>query len=191
MKRSLVLALAVLLLAGCASRAASTPPQGKPTSGIAAGPNAGTGGVGRLIAKPKVKFTPMAPAGSVTVGRAHRVNVRNLPPAPVRHGPINCSPSGATTNNVRVTPSPATSQVRICLPVGGTLTLTPPTTAYHWSRPLLVGSSVLRAIGHPAEGAPASYRATGRGAVQLSSTGSPPGGSLAAQYLWTARVVVR
>lgn len=184
MRRFLVLAAtaallaAGALLAGCASRAGSTPPRGKPTPA--------TPRQHGVFARPTFRLTPIA---SVRVGHAHRVNVRDLPAQPVRSRAINCTGSGAArSNNVQVTPSPAHSQLRICLPVGGTLTVAKPDTACHWTRPQVMGAP---GVLHPVAGSASTFRAAQRGVVQLTATGSPPNGALAATFMWTAQVIVR
>lgn len=186
MRRFLVPALAVLLLAGCASRAASNPPGGKPADRT---PSSSSARHHNLFARPKHPFTPV---GTVTAIRAHRVNVRDLVPAHARRHSVNCTGSGPARSTLRITPSPASSQLRICLPVGGTLTVTAPRTAYHWSRPQLAGDhGVLQPTGRAAARTPITYRAAGPGVVQLRATGSPPAGSLAPVFMWSARVIVR
>jgi hypothetical protein len=180
MKRFLVLALAAGLLAGCASRAAPGPAAGKPKPSPA-----------RSSGVAVQSTVSLVPIGTATVGHAHRVNVRNLPSRYPRRQ-LNCSGSAVARNSIRITPSPASSKIRICVPLGGTLTLASPAGAYHWSRPSLTGDrGVLRATAPAAASAAVTYRATSRGVAELTATGSPPAGSLGAVFLWTARVIVR
>jgi hypothetical protein len=181
MTRLLALPVVLLLLAGCASQAGNTAGRG-PQSVPSPGRNSG------LSASPPVSFTPV---GTVSVGHAHRVRARDLSTAAPRVPTVNCRPASHARAAVRVTPSPATSHVRICLRVGQFLLVGRSAgVSYHWSKPRLLGAAgVLVPTPHPS--AVAAFRARTPGTVALMAVGSPPAGSLAASFQWLAKVTVR